>query len=114
MKDDRLKRLGALADLVLDGELAALRRAQAAKLASEGQRDGLDRPGPVGDGGLDGAAAALSHLSYQRWADARRSELNRQIARQTVEVEEATDAARKAFGRAQALSALARRGPAKS
>jgi hypothetical protein len=47
---------------------------------------------------------------YERWAEARRAEINLTLARQTAEWIEARDAARQAFGRADALRRLSDRG----
>lgn len=107
-QDDPLRRLAALSNLILDGRLAELRRRAAARAESEAQIAGLERP-QMADRNLEGAAAALAEIGYQRWADARRAELNRVLARQTAEWLEATDAARQAFGRNEALATLARR-----
>ena len=107
-QDDPLHRLSTLAALILEGRLADLRRRAAAKAESEAQIAGLERL-PAADPGLEGAAAALAAMNYQRWADARRKDLNRVLARQTAEWLEAADAARQAFGRNEALETLARR-----
>ncbi|NJM81760.1 MAG: hypothetical protein HC844_04030 [Tabrizicola sp.] len=48
-------------------------------------------------------------MTYQRWADLRRMELNDVIARQTVTWIEAQAEARLAFGRNQALAGLVER-----
>lgn len=106
-RDDPLHRLGRLTAVILEGALSDLRHRAAAKAESEAQIAGLDLPQHQGQG-LEGAAAALATVSYQRWADARRMELNRVLARQTAEWLEATDAARRAFGRNEALATLVR------
>jgi hypothetical protein len=56
------------------------------------------------------AAAVQAGLLYERWAEARRAEINLTLARQTAEWIEARDAARQAFGRADALRRLSDRG----
>lgn len=48
-------------------------------------------------------------ITYNRWADVRRSELNLVIARQTASWLEARGEAQGAFGRVQALQGLATR-----
>lgn len=105
---DPLQELGTLAALVLEARLADLRRHALAKAETEAQLAGLEHL-PAGDPGLEGAAAALAAMAYQRWAEARRRDLNRVLARQTAEWLEAADAARLAFGRNEALETLARR-----
>jgi len=104
MSRQSLQRLEDLAALILDGRLSALRHAARAKADSEERLAGLAAP-PAPEG-LSGAAGELAALNYQRWADARRAEINRVLARQTAELAEATDAARTAFGRRQALAGL--------
>jgi hypothetical protein len=58
---------------------------------------------------LEPIVAAQIGLEYERWADARRAELNLVIARQTAAWLEARGEAQAAFGRVQALRALASR-----
>lgn len=107
-KEDPLARLGTIAAVILDGRLSELRRCAAARDESLAQIAGLQCvPVPAGD--LEGAAAALAALTYQRWADERRRALNQILARQTAEWIDATEAARRAFGRDEALKTLARR-----
>lgn len=106
--DAALTRLAGLTALILEARLAALRRAAEARAESEARLAGLNLP-ETGDAGLAGVAQPLAALAYQRWADARREEINRQLARQTAAWLEAADAARSAFGRNLALEQLARR-----
>lgn len=108
--DPALARLTGLTALILEARLATLRRAAEARAESEALLAALNQP-EAADAGLQGAAQPLAVLAYQRWADARRAEINRQIARQTAEWLEAADTARTAFGRNLALEGLARRGP---
>jgi hypothetical protein len=104
---DRLGRLSALVGMILDLRLAALQRAAQARAESRERLAGLDLPpGPTD---LPPVVAAQAALRYQVWADTRRAEINLLLARQTVEWHEARDAARIAFGRAQALARLSRR-----
>lgn len=104
MNRKSLQQLEEIAALILDGRLSALRHAAQARADSEAKLEGLAAPPPPAD--LSGAAGELAALNYQRWADARRAEINRLLARQTAELAEATDAARIAFGRRQALAGL--------
>ena len=98
-----LARLAGLAQMMLDHRLAGLRAAAAAKAKSEARLAGLEQPsapdlGPV--------AEAEVRLRYERWADARRSEINLALARQTLAWIEAREDAAQAFGRAQVLGKL--------
>lgn len=102
----QLAKLGQLANLLLDSRLAVLQAAARAKLESEAQLTGLMSPPPVA-AQVSEIAGALAGLSYQRWADARRAELNMLLARQTVTWMEARDSAREAFGKKQALGSVA-------
>jgi hypothetical protein len=108
-----LARLTGLTALILEARLAALRRAAEARAESEALLAALNLP-EAADAGLQGAAQPLAALAYQRWADARRAEINRRIARQTAEWLEAADSARSAFGRNLALERLARSRPPRS
>ncbi len=103
----QLQALGALADLMLDSRLVALRAAAEARNASLARLDALNATPAATD--LPLIAEALASLGYQRWADARRAEINLVLARQTAEWLEARDAARTTFGRKQALQGLATR-----
>jgi hypothetical protein len=102
----QLAKLGQLANLLLDSRLAVLQAAARAKLESEAQLAGLMAPQPLAEQ-ISEIAGALAALNYQRWADARRAELNMLLARQTVTWMEARDHAREAFGKKQALGGLA-------
>jgi hypothetical protein len=102
----QLSKLAALAELVLDSRLSALQAAARAKHECEAQLSALSLV-PQGQSDLEGMTAQLASLNYQRWADARRAELNQQLARRTVALIEARDAAREAFGKKTALGAMA-------
>lgn len=108
MTGNDLRRLKELADLMLDHRLALLRNAAAAKAQSEAALAALARPASEPDG-LEGAAAALAGLAYQRWTDARRAEINPVLARQTHHWMETRDEAKRAFGKAEVLRGLADR-----
>ena len=102
----QLAKLAQLSTLLLDSRLATLHTAAQAKQETEAQLAGLMSPAPVAEDVSD-IAGALAALSYQRWADARRTELNLLLARQTVIWIEARDHAREAFGKKQALGGVA-------
>ena len=95
-------------DRILDGRLSELRRCAAARDESLAQISGLETA-PAAAGDLEGTSAQLAALNYQRWAEGRRRELNQVLARQTAAWIDATDAAREAFGRNEALKTLRRR-----
>ena len=102
-----IARLQTIAELMLDHRLSGLKVAAHAKAKSEAASAALAGT-PEADG-LEGAAAALVGLTYQRWADARRAEINLQLALQTRDWLDAQSHAREAFGKSQALNALAAR-----
>lgn len=52
------------------------------------------------------AVVEQARLRYEQWAEVRRAEINLTLARQTAEWLLARDAARVAFGRAEALKKL--------
>lgn len=114
MKDRDLQKLKDLSDMLLDRQLGHLRKAAQEKAQSEAALAQLAQPAEVNHD-LLGASAALAGLAYQRWADARRAEINPVLARQTRAWIEARDGARIAFGKAESLRLLAekRRGPGK-
>lgn len=105
MKLHDLRRLGELTGVILDHRLAVLRQAADAKAQTEAALVALARP-LAGQDDLLGASSALAALAYERWADARRAEINQQLARQTHVWLEARDAAHIAFGKAEALRRL--------
>lgn len=102
----QLTKLAQLSNLLLDSRLATLHTAVQAKQESETQLAGLMSPAPLAED-IPEIAGALATLSYQRWADARRTELNLLLARQTVTWIEARDHAREAFGKKQTLGGVA-------
>ncbi|WP_102224049.1 hypothetical protein [Acidimangrovimonas sediminis] len=107
MKDARkLAALGRLSQMRLDAELARLRAAARAREASLAALEALKAP-DESPGDLSPVAAGLAQLSYRRWAEARRAEINVTLARQTAEWAEARDRAALAFGRTQSLDGLA-------
>ncbi len=108
MSPRTLRPLVEISRLMLDHRLAALTRAAAAREESKARLAGLSQPPGTTD--LPLAVAAQAGLLYERWAEARRAEINLTLARQTAEWIEARDAARQAFGRADALRRLSDRG----
>lgn len=108
MSPRTLRPLVEISQLMLDQKLAALTRAASAREESKARLAGLSQPPAETD--LPLAAAAQAGLLYARWAEARRAEINMTLARQTAEWIEARDAARQAFGRADALRRLSDRG----
>lgn len=106
MKKADLAKLQSLAELSLDHQLSALRQAAEAKSRSEAALADLAKPVTFPQDGFEGVSVDLSGLAFQRWADARRSEINLSLARQTHAWLEAKEAAQVAFGKAQALRRL--------
>jgi len=103
-RDNPVDRLAALGGLILDLRLNALQAAVRARQESLDRLAGLAVAMPDVD--LSPVAAHRAEVRYQAWADARRTEINLALARQTARMLEDRDAARQAFGRAQALRAL--------
>lgn len=101
---DQIARLQQITQLMLDARLNDLEVAARAKAESQARLAGL-QGGCAED--VSAVAAAQAEMLYQRWADARRAEINMTLARQTAEWMEAREAARCAFARTEALRALA-------
>lgn len=102
-----LSRISDLAQLVLDHRLGALR--QAAQVLEQSRMRLQAINAAATDCDLPPVEAERVGLTYQRWADIRRAELNLVIARQTAAWIEARGEASTALGRLQALQGLARR-----
>ena len=100
---DQIKRLQQIAGLQLDLRLNHLHSAARARQESLDRIAGLNVP-QARD--LPPVAAAQADLLYQRWAEARRAEINHTLARQTAEWIEAREEASRAFGRNQVLNRL--------
>jgi len=100
-----IRRLSEVAQLMLDHRLGQLHAAAAELERSRTQLAAINRAArPAED--LAPVVAEKVALTYDRWADARRSELNLVIARQTASWMEARGDAKGAFGRLQALQGL--------
>ena len=104
MDKHQLATITMLAQLLKDRQLEALRRAAAQQAQTRALIAGLEAA-PALD--LPAVPAAQTALTYSVWADRRRSELNRQLAAQLVELEERRSEASLAFGRVQALGRVA-------
>lgn len=104
-KARNLDALTTLSRMLLDLRLEDLRQAAAAREKCQAQLRDLDVQLPQ-SGTLAGAAAEIAALTYQRWADVRRQELNRALARHSAAWLEAGDAARLAFGKDRSLTEL--------
>lgn len=102
----QLEKLRQISALLLESKLSILNAAARAKQESEAQLNGLSQTSTCPDD-LSALAQERVLLGYQRWADARRLELNMLLARQTVAWTEARDAAREAFGKKEALAGVA-------
>ncbi len=101
-----LARLAHLSQMMLDHRLARLTAAAAAVAKSEAMLRGLVA-GAAPD--LGPVAASEVGMRYERWADARRADINLTLARQRVAVFEARKGAADAFGRADVLGKLSGR-----
>ena len=110
MARDMVK-ITSLMQLVLDNRLQQLREAAEARDQSLMQMAAVTAAAAPAD--LPAVTAGIVGLTYQRWADVRRAELNTVIARQTADWMAAKSAASLAFGRAQAVRGIAERLQAK-
>lgn len=104
-KSQDIPRLRQISQLILDVKLAALQSASRKRDESLERLESLNQP--IELTGLLPTASHLAEVRYQKWADARRAEINLALAQQTVNVYIARDAARLAFAKDQALRAVA-------
>jgi hypothetical protein len=100
-----LTNLAALAQLMLDHRLGVLKGTSERLEQSRMQLSAINQATQPSD--LDPIMSSKVGLDYERWADARRGELNLVIARQTAAWREARSEAQTAFWRVQALHELA-------
>lgn len=104
-KTKDIERLRQISQLILDVKLAALQSAARKREESLELLASLSQPCEPTD--LLPTVGHLAELRYQKWADARRAEINLALAQQTVSVHIARDAAAMAFGKNQALRGVA-------
>lgn len=104
--DARIAGLARITGLIMDQHLAALRAKKAAQTETRGHIAALDLRRDAEDVSL--TAAAQVGLRYAAWADRRKAALNVTLARQTVDVLAAEDAARVAFARNAVMEKLAK------
>lgn len=102
-----LRPLVTISDVVLQSRLAAVNRAAAACAACRTHL--ADLALPAVDSDLPLAAQALAELRYMQWADARRGEINMQLARHSAELLTARAEAATALGRLDVLGQLTER-----
>ena len=107
----QIARLARVSQAILDQRLDALRRISADLDRSRAQRRALDASADPAD--LPPIAAQQVALTYERWADQRRAELNLVIARQTATLIEARQVAGTALGRVQVLDILIQKSKAR-
>lgn len=99
-KKESHARLAVLSSLILDQHLAKLQACAVERNASlQRLRDLAPKPAHQ----LNEIALATTLLRYEGWADARRSEINQTLARQTAAWLEARTRAETAFGRSEVL-----------
>lgn len=107
MSSTAVRRLTALTEMLQQVQLAALSQAEATRQCTLAAIARLDQPSVDAD--LDPVTVGLVQISYARWADQRRVELEKTLMRQTVDCDAAQITARTAFGRHQALQNVAAR-----
>jgi hypothetical protein len=104
-KTQKMARLRALTQMVLDSHLGDLRAKASQRQATIEKLEGLRAPSPtLGEGA--GISDALAALNFQIWAEARRAELSQILARQTAVWLDSRDHARQAFGKARGFDAV--------
>ena len=99
-----MTRIAELAQLMLDHRLGQLRTTRNELDRSRSQLQAINTAAEPAD--LPLVAAQAVGLTYKRWADVRRSDLNLVIARQTADWIHTHEEAGTAFGRLQALRGL--------
>jgi hypothetical protein len=97
-------RIAELAQLMLEHRLGLLRKTRIDLDRSKQQLQAIDSAAEPAD--LPLVAGQTVGLTYERWANVRRSDLNLVIARQTASWIGAREDAGTAFGRLQVLRAL--------
>ena len=106
MKVQRLEALARVSQIMLDMRLAELRAAAAACTATRSTLAEVSLPRAAPENNLAPAALSRAGMLYDRWAEARRAEINLTLARQTAIWLESRDAAAMAFGRDRTLARL--------
>jgi hypothetical protein len=100
----RMQDLGNISALALDQRLAVLRQAQTKRQSIVDRITALDLAPIMTD--LPLAAAQRAEVSYQTWADQRRTQLNLHLAQATAAVLQAESEARHVFAKNRVLVAL--------
>lgn len=111
----RIQRMTRVTGVALDAALSRLRAAaqDARDIEAEITSLDADRRCMCGDV-TDPATRAGVELLWHRWAEAKRAELNKSLARARVAETEAQRAATRAFGRNDALTKVIARIPVRS
>jgi hypothetical protein len=104
-KVDQILRLRQLADMVLQSDLAKLRKSADARQSTMDKIAGLSHSAPE-LGPAFGPADAQAALRYQTWADLRRAEMMQTLATQTAQWLDCRDGARQSFGKVQAFDSI--------
>lgn len=99
-----MTRISELAELMLEHRLGLLRKTRNDLDRSKQQLQAIDSAAEPAD--LPLVAGQAVGLTYERWANVRRADLNLVIARQTVSWISAREDAGTAFGRLQVLRTL--------
>lgn len=107
-KTQKIHALRTISQIILDSKLMELRHAALARSQTQAHLDDLKVPELCIDDTL-GVAEAMATLSYQRWADRRRADLNLTLAQQTALWLDKRDDARHAFGQTDVLRMIAQR-----
>jgi hypothetical protein len=110
---DQIKKLHLLTDMVKDMELSKLRNLQDVRLRIDQQRADLRKAQVLARSSiaLDPAHLAGVDQRWHDWAEDKLHSLSVQDARTAAEIEAQKTAARKAFGRDQAVATLAKKLP---
>ncbi len=104
---NRLQHLRRIADLLRDRDLSRLSAAGSAKSKTEDLLAALDQTRSTAD--LNLAIAGQVSDRFGTWTANRRSQLNQQLARETVVWMAAQTAARLSFGRSEVLGKIVKK-----
>ena len=105
-KARRLKTLGDISEIKLEGELADLARLLRAEKQLNDEIQSLDEKAYAMPSDSQALVCHINNSRWLRWRQKRKSQLNTQLAVLRAEKEGMLSTARKAFGRVQVIRSL--------